>query len=243
MTNAEGELLAVRDSAVFGGGSETGALTGGILRIYGSFVQRGAPTSFAAATGHQTVFAGAGTQTVSFASPAPNASTFGDLAIERSVGAVSQSAGITLLSNAFVAGTLQDSTFNTSVTDSILGNGFTLNAGGLSLGSQFVINNAPLITNSTNLFLSGLTFRNMAPTVTQWTMNVPVGQPIGFSGLVFQTVPSGGGRYFAALMSASGGNSVNVSSASPAAAALTGLYTRTNANGSVAVTWNGMVLP
>lgn len=244
MTNAEGETIAVRDSAVFSGGSETNLLTGGNIRIYGSFVQRSTATAFAATSGHTTIFAGSGTQTVTFTNPGASASTFGNVAIERSVLAVAQSAGITLGSDVFVAGSLQDSTFNPTVTDSILGNGFTVNANSLSLGSQFVMNNAPLVTNSTSLFLSGLTFRKMSPTVTQWTMNVPAGQSISFSGLNFQTVPTTGqGQYFAALMSTSGTNVMAVTGASPAASALAGFYTRTNANGSVTITWNGTALP
>ena len=245
MTNAEGETIAVRDSAVFEGGSEVGFLTGGNIRLYGSFVQRGPIiTSFAATPGHTTVFAGSGTQTVTFANPGGGGSAFGNLAIERSVGAVSQSAGITLGSNVFLTGSLQDTTFNTTVTDSILGNGFTVTAGGIQLGSQFVMNNARLVTNIPLLQTTGLTFRNMDPTVTQWTINIPPGQPIAFSGLRFETVPTTG-MYFAALLSGTGAGTLSVSApVLPSFSSLNGttFYRTISPFGTVTTTWDGSPL-
>jgi hypothetical protein len=236
--------VVVGDSAVFAGGSETGQLVSGTLRLYGSFAQRATTTAFAASAGHLTTFSGSGTQTVTFANPGASASTFGDLAIERSVLAVSQSAGITLGSNVYVTGALQDSTFNSTVTDSILGNGFTVTANSLSLGSQFVLNNAPLVTTSAGLQLSALTFRNLSPAATQWTINMPAGTALSLSGLNFQSTPTlGTGYYFAALLSSTGAATMTVTGASPVAGSLTGYYLRTNANGSVTVTWNGTQLP
>ncbi len=235
------ETLVVRDSAVFSGGSEAGLLgNGGALAVGGGFVQRGGPTSFVGFGSFTTVFDGTGTQTVTFASPGISQSSFANVFVGNASGGASQPTGITLGSNIFLSGNLEDS--STAATDSVLGNGFTVNAGGVSLGSQFVMNNAQLVTNTTNVFFSGLTFRNMATTVTQWTLNVPTGTGITVSGLNFQTPPTTG-HYFDALMSAVGGNSMTVTGASPAASAMTGLYTRFNANGPMVVVWNGTQLP
>ena len=245
MTNAEGETIAVRDSAVFSGGSEANLLTGGNIRIYGSFIQRGATaTSFAASSGHTTTFAGSGTQTVLFANPGASASTFGNLAIERSVAAVSQSAGITLGSDVFVAGSLQDSTANATVTDSILGNGFTVTANGISLGSRFVMNSAPLVTNGAGLFTSGLTFRNMSTAVTQWTMNVPPAASVAFSGLTFETTPTTG-LFFAAQLSGTGSASMSIGTpVSPPFSTLNGsaFYKTVDGFGTVNTSWGGQTL-
>jgi hypothetical protein len=233
-------VLVVRDSAVFAGGDETGLLVNSELHVGGDFVQRGLATSFQAGPNNYVYFEGSGPQNVTFASPGAGASGFGNLFIARAAGGASQPAGITLGSDIYVATMLEDS--STSATDSILGNGHTVNAGGVTLGSKFVMNNAQLVTNTTNVYFSGLTFRNMSPTVTQWTLNVPFTTGITVSGLNFQTPPTTG-QYFAALMSAAGGNSMAVTGASPAASAMTGLYTRFNANGAVVVVWNGTQLP
>jgi len=235
------ETLVVRDSAVFAGGSEAGLLgSGGVLAVGGSFVQRGGPTSFVGIGSFTNVFDGTGTQTVTFASPGASQSTFANVFVGNASGGTSQPTGITLGSDIYLNGSLQDT--STAATDSIFGNGHTVNANGISLGSQFVMNDAQLVTNTTNIFFSGLTFRNMSTTVTQWTLNVPTGTGITVSGLDFQTPPTTG-HYFDALMSITGGNSMTVTGASPAASAMTGLYTRFNASGPVVVVWNGTQLP
>ena len=60
--------VAVRDSAVFAGGPST-SLTGGVLRVWGNFVERGTSGQFAPAAGHRVSFqrASAGAQTIQFA--------------------------------------------------------------------------------------------------------------------------------------------------------------------------------
>ncbi|HXY68735.1 MAG TPA: hypothetical protein VEH62_04760, partial [Gemmatimonadales bacterium] len=240
-----GATIVVRDSAVFAGGDETGQLVDGWLRINGGFAQRGpTATSFTATSGHTTVFGGAGPQAVTFANPGASASTFGNLAIERAVGGLSQSDGIQLGSNIFVAGTLQDTATASGVTDSIAGNGFTVNAGGIQTGSRFVLDDALLVTHTNTLSSTGLTFVNTPTAATQWTMNLTPGASIALSGLSFQTAPASGGQYFAALLGSSGSATLTVTGGTPAAASsLTGFYTRINGNFVVTVSWNGTPLP
>ena len=235
--------VAVRDSVVFGGGASTG-LTTGTLRIYGSFVQRNTATAFQATSGHTTVFAGSGTQAVTFANPgASGASTFGNLALERSVAAVSQTTGIQLGNNVFVAGLLEDSTTNSAVLDTIAGNGFTVTAGGISTGSQFVIDNALLVLNNFTTFnTSGLTFRNMNPAATYLTMNRNTGGSNTIIGLNFATaVTSGVGKYFS-LSTGTVTYSLTATSSLPAAPSMTGNYVRTGSP-LPTVSWNGTVNP
>ena len=76
--------LAVRDSAVFAGGASSG-LTGGVLRIWGNFVQRGTGGQFAPSGAHRVVFqrATAGAQTVLFADSVN--SFFHDLVVNATV--------------------------------------------------------------------------------------------------------------------------------------------------------------
>jgi len=232
--------LVVRDSAVFGGGDETGLLVNSYLRIGGNFVQRGLSTSFTAASGHYTSFTGSGPHTVTFASPGASASTFGSLEVENP----GQSSGITLGSNIFIAGVIYDSTTNSSVTDSIFGNGLTVNANGLNLyGSRFVLNNAPLVTNSTNLITSGLTFRSMSPTITQWTMDFPSAGAASMSNVNFLSAPTSG-MYFAALASASGVSVAVALPVTPSYAVLNGstFYKTINGAFTTSVTWGGSTL-
>jgi len=236
--------LVVHDSAVFAGGTSY-LNNDGYLRVRGNFVQRGGAMTFRADPASMTVFAGSTTQTFTFAYPGADSSYFGNLAIMRSSGGVSQSAGITLGSNVFVAGSLQDTTFNTGVTDSILGNGFTVTANGISTGTQFVMNNAPLVTNSTNLYPSGLTFRKMDPTITQWLMLIPSAQSVMFGGLRFETQPTTG-LYFAALLTGSATSGMMLISAPvlPAYNVLngSGYYQTVDSNGAVSVQWGGQTL-
>ena len=81
---ATGVSMAVRDSAVFAGGTSTPG--SGNLRIYGSFVQRGVGSSFQAGPGHNTWLAGA-KPTVTFATPGITStdSRFGQLWVARAV--------------------------------------------------------------------------------------------------------------------------------------------------------------
>ncbi|MGA2382862.1 MAG: hypothetical protein ABSG61_05450 [Gemmatimonadales bacterium] len=83
MTGVNG-TMTVGDSAIFGGGSETGQLTAGTLKVAGNFVQTGNVSSFAPSTAHTTQFTGTGTQTISFANP--TTSFFDSLVVNKGVG-------------------------------------------------------------------------------------------------------------------------------------------------------------
>jgi hypothetical protein len=233
--------LVVRDSAVFGGGDESGLLVNSYLRIGGNFIQRGLATSFQASPNHNTVFEGTGTQTVSFASPGAGLSGFGTLQMAH-VTPTLQPAGITLLSPIYLSGFIYDT--SGIVTDSIAGQGFTVTAAaGLQLiGPAFVMNKAPLVTNGTSLSVSGLTFRNMNPAATYLTMNVNVAGSNSVFGINFATpVTSGVGKYFS-LNTGTVSYSLTVTSSLPAASSMTGNYVKTGSP-LPTVTWNGTVLP
>lgn len=235
--------IIVRDSAVFGGGAST-SLSAGLLAIGGSFVQRTTAAAFQATSGHTTNFNGSGTQTVTFANPGPSASTFGNLFIGRASGGLSQPTGITLGSNIFVAGTIQDSSTNAAANDSIAGGGFAATAaGGISTGSQFVMNNALLVLNNFTTFnTSGLTFRNMNPAATYLTLNRNTAGSNSVSGINFATpVTSGVGKYFS-LNTGAVTYSWTVTSSLPAASSMTGNYVKTGSP-LPTVTWNGTALP
>ena len=187
--------LVVRDSTVFGGGDETGLLVNSNLYVGGNFIQRGGPTTFQANEFFSTIFNGTGTQTVTFGSPGMNASRFGILQMAHTSPTL-QPAGITLASNIFLAGYIYDT--SSTVKDSIAGQGFTVTASSLYLaGTGFVMNNAPLVTDSAIQSVSGLTFRNMSTTITQWTINLPTTGSATMSNVNFLTTPTSG-MYFAA---------------------------------------------
>ena len=113
LTMGTGDSLIVT-SATFSGGSEVGALGGGVLVVSGDFVQNGttSASSFSCGTGHKVLFTGAGVHNVLMTNP--GSSTFGTVE-------VSGGADVRLASNAAVyygGVTVSSGTFET--------NGFTL---------------------------------------------------------------------------------------------------------------------
>jgi hypothetical protein len=237
--------LIVVDSAVFGGASTAGLLQTGTLRLRGVFVQTGT-NSFQALAAHTTVFEGVAGQTVSFAAPGAGGaqSTFGNLFIGRAVAGTSAPTGITLASNIFLAGTIQDTSTNAAARDTILGAGFTVTAAvGMNTGSQFVFNNALLVMNGYTTFVtSGLTFRNMNPASTYLTLNRTTVGADGVSNLNFATaVTAGTGKYFNLNSTSSYTWTVNPP-VTPAVAGMTGNYVRGGA-GNPTVNWNGTANP
>jgi hypothetical protein len=251
-TTLEPGSLVVQDSAVFGGGDEANNLTAGQLWIGGDFIQRGGSTTFQAGSGHFTIFDGAAGQSVTFASPGLGTSAFGNLVIARyDVQGNPLPAGITLGSDVAVVGVLQDASTAT-VEDSIVGNGHSVAALSMVLGAQFVMDSAALATGSDQIYTTGLTFRRMDPTITQWTISVPPGATIPnpltqlpLSGLSFETVPTTG-FYFEALITGGTGNATMTvgTPVNPSAATLNSgaLYHNQNANGTVTTTWGGTAL-
>jgi hypothetical protein len=233
--------LTVADSAVFAGGSAAGQMTGGTLRLRGIFRQGGGNTAaFQGGASHTTVFEGASGQVVSFANPGSGAaqSRFGTLFIGRPG---SLAAGITLASDIFAAGALQDT--STGPVDSIAGAGFTVTAVNLQIGSTFVFNNAQLVLNNpttvTMFGAPGLTFRNMNTTVTQFTMNLPAGGALSLPGLNFANAPTTG-LYLD--FNAPSARTVSVQNSSTPFASFTASNT---SHTNVTVTWppSGLPLP
>jgi hypothetical protein len=237
--------VAVRDSAVFAGGSEVGLLLSGTLRINGNFVQRGpTTTSFQASSGHTTQFEGATNQSVTFANPGAATSTFNNLLLARASGGLPQVTRITLGSPIFVAGTVQDTSFG--VADSIIGGGNAVATAGFSL-SNTVFSNAPVVVSNSTQLLSGsvVTFANMSPTAVQLTMSRGSGA-ITLASFAFLVAPTGAGKYFSATSTATAGpvtytfsTPVQPPAASPPSA---GQYLRLGAPAAVVV-WGTTPLP
>jgi hypothetical protein len=234
--------FTVGGNATFSGG--TSALTGGQLNLKGNFTQNTNATAFQGTSGHITAFAGVGTQTVTFANPAASgASNFGNLFVGRTVGTASAATGITLASNIFIAGTLQDTA--TIVVDSILGAGFTVTAAAgvrQIIGGNLVLNNAQLsLTNFSTFTVHSLTFRSMNPASTYLTMTRNSSGADSPTGINFSTpVTSGVGKYFNFTSTAS--YTWTVTASTPAAGSFTGNYVKTAAP-TLTVTWNATTLP
>jgi hypothetical protein len=237
-------IVAVRDSAVFAGGSEAGLLLSGTLRINGNFIQRGATTSFQASSGHTTQFEGSARQTITFASPGANFSTFGNMFLNRLAGAVSQPTSVALGSAVFVAGVLQDT--SAVAADSMFGGGNTLTTSGFNLNATY-ISNAPVVVTNTTQPLAGnvVTFANMSPTAIQLTMSRGAGTFL-LQSFAFLVAPTGAGRYFSATNTAVAGPNtytfatpVQPPAASPPAA---GTYTKLGAPVPT-VNWGTTPLP
>ena len=96
MTNAA-DVLTVGGAVSFGGASESGLLTNGLITLSGNFFQTNTATSFAASGSHQVVFAGAGAQSINMTNPGP--STFNKLTSGNSI-------GVALLTNVVTASDL-----------------------------------------------------------------------------------------------------------------------------------------
>jgi hypothetical protein len=138
LTCAEGETMAVRDSAVFAGGASS---VSGNMRIYGSFVQRGSATSFQGDPFGVEEFAGAAAQTISFTNPdsAAAGSHFGTLLVSNA------GLGVTVATKVFALGQLQtpDSIF----TRRIFGSNNDLAVRGLQAGG-LIFNDVPLVVDN-----------------------------------------------------------------------------------------------
>jgi hypothetical protein len=191
---AEGEAIAIRDSAVFAGGDETGQLTGGILRVGGDFVQRGPiKTSFAASPGFSVILNGTSPagQQIAFTDPAQDASGshFGFLQISN------LTAPVTLKSPVFVNGILADSAI---AGEQINGDATTvLTTQGISV-NQFTFNGAPLVVFDTaaapTFVLEQPTFQGYDPSVDELTVRMRAGVTSASDGAVF-TTSLGTGHY------------------------------------------------
>ena len=239
LTNVEGEILAVRDSAVFGGGDETGQLTGGTMKIGGDFVQRGLATSYVADPGHSTYLVGtsAAGQHITFASPGfTGASHFGYLQINNLAGP------ITLGSSIFTTNSLADSNV---AGERINGTGSTvITAEGIFL-NQFTFNGAPLVVLDTAVEvafqMSNVTFSGYDPTVDQLTFKMGGGRnapPI--TNANFTSPPTLGVGHYLNVQQVSAGLSptVTMTSATPAGqGSLATVIAVTGAFGTPVIVW------
>ena len=186
----EGEVIAVRDSAVFAGGSETGQLTGGTMKVGGDFVQRGLATSFAADAGHSTIFDGssAAGQQITFGSPGLTSSHFGFLEDSNSVGPLNLNSNV-FTTNSFVNAVTGGGEVSGSASTA-------LTVEGIYLLKSFTFNGAPLVVLDTALetafAMDTVTFTGYDPTVDQMTVLAATGHSATTYGLIFTTTPTSG---------------------------------------------------
>jgi hypothetical protein len=152
-----GSALNVTGGATFGGGSETGLLTAGVLSIAGNFTEGGGATdAFIATLAHSTVFNGSVAQTLSFAHAGP--SGFGTLI-------VNNAAGVTMLSNFLTqnvtmsTGALSGATFAASIFGTLTDPAGLLQVAGISFGAS--TNPVSATTSTITLIGAGsVTFNN-----------------------------------------------------------------------------------
>ena len=109
--------MTVNGNVSFGGGSESGQLTNGLLTVTGNFVQTGGATSFAAGALHQVVFAGTSAQTVNIASPA--SATFGKFTTANTAGVTLQTNVVTL-SDVTAGGPLTGATVGMTIAGQLI---------------------------------------------------------------------------------------------------------------------------
>ncbi len=114
---ASASALTVFGNATFGGGSETGLITNGLITVKGNFTQSGATTSFVATGSNAVSLLGTTAQTLSITTPAM--STFENLT-------ASNAAGVTINTNVTISNNLVVSTGTVSAVGSTLTIGGTL---------------------------------------------------------------------------------------------------------------------
>jgi hypothetical protein len=206
MQNPSDSLL-IAGAAVFTGGSTTGLLTSGVMRIGTNLTQAGATTSFAPSGTHKTVI-GSTTGLLQFTNPGSGAagSHFNTLDVTAASG------GLALGSPVFV-----DSALIASVgaaAPKIVGSGNSVTAREWVVTGGLVVDNAPMILNegATGLAqtFNGVTFQGFPTAATSAIlMNVTaVGsaltvRPIAFNNITVQTSLGTGGLY-AKLISSNG---------------------------------------
>jgi hypothetical protein len=166
-----GALLDVTGDAIFTGGSTDGLLTAGTLRIAGAFdqVNVNSPQSFAASPGHLTELV-TDPASITFTSPGPTTSHFGDLA-ESGFGAT-----FTLNSDVTVLGFLSGGDgFGGTLVGATCPVVFTVTtfstSGPLNLDCVQLVVDDPAGTNTFGI--NGVTFSNMPTDVTQLTIRHP----------------------------------------------------------------------
>jgi alpha-tubulin suppressor-like RCC1 family protein len=181
--------LAITGDATFAGGNELGSMSAGTLNLGGNLTQvgTGSPDSFHPSGTHFTILSAA-SPTVNFGTPGivPGSSHFQEMGW-------SGGGTLTLASNIFAHGNLTVGSSGGTIASS----GKTLQLGGLSTTSGVVtFDNTQLIIDQPAglpIPISNVTFQNMAPTVTQLTVNHPgVAGAFSFINLTFSTTPTTG---------------------------------------------------
>jgi hypothetical protein len=247
LTSSDG--VGVTGNAVFGGGDESGLLIAGALQIGGNFSQTSGTSSgsFRATGSHTTAFTGAA-PSVTFASPAAATSSFQNLAWTTS----GASSTMTLGSAVFAKGSF--STAGTGGTGLTSTNGSRLTVqGDFASVLPLVLNNVPVTidqaTTSTIFVGAGLTFQNMATTVSQLVIRNPgLGAPVALAGLTFGTVPTAPNGFYLDVTDVAADANVLTLDLTGAAPASGGAFVRT-AGGAVVnwppvagvTTWTGAV--
>lgn len=180
--------VTVADSAIFTGGSTTGLLTAGFLRVQGDFVQGGATSSSFRATGlHHTEFSGSVPQSISMANSGAGAtnSRFSRLDLDN-------------LLFTPVRVTLETDVFATWVSDTSLGvqdslvsvAGALLSADSVSLQNTLFNNVRLAVTGGGSVPLGGwssLTFENMDPASTYLYLDLNETSTVNITGATFAT--------------------------------------------------------
>lgn len=189
MSNAAAAVTVV-DSAVFSGGSTSGLLTAGLLRLSGAFVQEGATTSAFRATGaHRTAFVGSAVQRVRMnnAGSAATASRFQSVEL----GTPTQAALLNLETPVF-AGALRDTT--AALTDELATSVDALISVDSATLSSTRFNGVRLALVSGGVFhsLQSLTFANMNPALTYLYADVNDITVVTVNGVNFQTTATTG---------------------------------------------------
>jgi len=238
--------VTVADSAIFAGGTTTGLLTAGLLRLQGDFVQGGATTSSFRATGpHRTEFAGGVQQNVTMVNAGAGATNSRFAILELGRPMVS-GANLQLQTDVFAAFLRDTTTGFVDVIGSSVGALLSADTAWATNtrfnGTRFALTGGGPLTT-----LSSLTFENMDPTSTYLYVDLNEAFQVFISGVTFTTAPTTGYYLHA--------NQLN-QSATPSAATLAliapvnpadpgGRYLRTSSVGGIlpAVTWLGVLNP
>jgi hypothetical protein len=161
MINAA-DVLSVTGAVSFGGASETGLLTNGLITLGGNFFQTNTATSFVASGSQQVVFAGAAAQSINMANPGP--STFNKLTSGNSI-------GVTLLTNVVTASDLTTVGPITGAFGLTIGGQLTDLTGGVAVGAISFSGNPNPVSASTSTINTGVTFNGASTLLGNLTVN------------------------------------------------------------------------
>ena len=223
--------LLIAGPTTFDGGDETGRLANGLMNVAGDFTQlaTGSPLSFAASGNHTVQSVGAGTQLISFATPA--SSHFQNIVVGNTGG------GSTLGTDFTIAGAAGFA--NGTIPRIIHGAGHTLTMLNLRMDlltlDDLLVVGGPAITQ-----FDRVTFSNTSATATALTIVHPgAATPFTFNDLIFQVTPSSG-LYMSVTDNVADANVLTINLVNPTPAT-PGSFLQT-AGGAV-VNWGGGPVP